>query len=102
MEEKKTNVYATNPQIRKNESLKLVKELYDNGVRFWNESDINSTRLTFEHGWQLCERYLQSRIHQALENTVEYIYSDDPYSCPDHMRILSDEQIEDIMKQIFN
>lgn len=101
MEEKKTNVYATNPQIRKNESLKFVTDLYDNGVPFWGEDDINTTRLTFEHGWQLCEQYLQNRIRQALEDTVEYIYPDDPYLCPDHKRILSDEQIEDIMKQIF-
>ena len=101
MEEKKNNMYSTDPKIRENESLKFVTDLYDNGAQFWGETDVNVTRKTFEYGWQLCEQYLQNRIRQALENTVEYIYPDNPYLCPEEKRILSDEQIEDIMENIF-
>lgn len=102
MEEKKNNTYSTNPEIRENESIKLAKELYDKGVEFWGETDINIIKKTFEYGWMSCEQYLQNRIRQALESAVEYIYPDDPYTCPEKKRILSDEQIEDIMKNIFN
>ena len=100
MEEKKNNIYSTDPKIRENESIKFVRQLYDNGAQFWGETDVNVTRKTFEYGWQLCEQQLQNRIRQALENTVDYIYHD-PYTCAEEKRILSDKQIEDIMKNIF-
>lgn len=100
MGEKKNNTYSTNPEIRENESIKFVKELYDNGAQFWGETDINITRKTFEYGWMLCEQYLQNRIRQALESTVDYIYHD-LYTCPEEKRILSDEQVEDIISRIF-
>lgn len=102
METTKNNVYFLSDQVRETEAKKFVLDLHNNGIKFWNVSELNITQKTFECGWRHCEQILQDRIRQALENTVECIYPQDPYSCPDEKRILTDEQIEDIMKRIFN
>lgn len=81
---------------------KYVKQLHDMGCEFWSEKEVNAYKMTFEHGFLDCASILENNLRDALTNVVKYVYPDNPYTCPEKTRVLTEEQIEDVINHVFH
>ena len=81
---------------------RYVKQLYDSGFPFWGANDMKSCKNMFVAGFLTCSGVLEGKLKEVLTEVVTYEVPDDPYMCCERVRVLSDEQINEIINRVFN
>lgn len=81
---------------------RYIKQLYDSGFPFWGANDAESCKNMFVAGFSTCSSVLVGKLKKVLTEVVTYEVPDDPYSCCEEVRVLSDEQINEIIYKVFH
>jgi len=81
---------------------RYIKQLYDSGFQFLGGDDAKSCKNMFVAGFLTCSSVLAGKLKEVLTEVVTYEVPDDPYMCCERVRVLSDEQINEIINKVFN
>lgn len=80
---------------------KYVKQLHEDGFPFFGENDLKSCKNMFGNGFITCATILEEKMKHALSNLVRYEYPEDPWLGANCIKILTDEQINEVINKVF-
>ena len=81
---------------------RYIKQLYDSNFQFLGSKDMELCKNMFVTGFITCSSILANKLKEVLTEVVTYEAPDDPYMCCERVRVLSDEQINEIINKVCN